>query len=66
MLCMFYAADCQWCARWCKHQQATQGNEGGASHVDVCRQLKIKLSINVNVPVINLHFKNILIDNVVF
>jgi len=41
---MFRAADYQWCARWYKHQQATQGNEGDASDVDVCRQLKIKLS----------------------
>lgn len=43
-------------------------NEGDASDVDVCRQLKIKLSVNVNIPVINLHFIhfwNILIDNIV-
>lgn len=58
-----YLYSSQWCARWYKHQQGTQGNEGDASDVDVCRQLKIKLSINVNIPVINLHlihFRNIL------
>jgi hypothetical protein len=41
MLCMLRAADCQWCARWSKHQQATKGNGGDASDVDVCWQLKI-------------------------
>ena len=52
MLCLFRAADCQWCARWYKHQQAIQGNGGNARDVDFFRQLKIKLSINVNIPVI--------------